>query len=102
MRSGIAWNVLRVLVILGLGYVLFVNNTVGMVTYRRELFDLITHQAEMTPDAVQENLGRVDETYARLLKFNFYGLPALVVLALLPYACRNKGKTVVAQRYESV
>ena len=93
----VLWNVLRVLAIFVVGFLLVHANIVQTGNARRETFDLITHQAEMTPDAVQEKLGRIQDADGRVLDLNGYGIPALVFLALLPYARRNKAGIVAPQ-----
>jgi len=98
MKFHAVWSVLRVLAILGLGFFLFHTNTVRTVNAGRDTFDLVTHQAELAPDAVQEKLGRIQDSYGTVLKFNFYGIPALVILALMPCARRKNAETVATQR----
>ena len=94
----VLWNGLRVLAIAGLGFLLFHANIVQTVNARRETLDLIAHQAEMAPDAVRERLGRIQDTDSGVLYLNGYGMPMLVILALLPHARRNKADIVATQR----
>jgi hypothetical protein len=98
MKFSTVWNVLRVLAIVGLGGLLFLVNTLGTVSSRRLLADLRRGEVEVATETARERFRRIEETENQVLGFNLYGIPTLVILALLPYGRGKKSELVTTER----
>jgi hypothetical protein len=98
MKFSTVWNVLRVLVIVGLGFLLFLVNVLGTVSSRRLLADLRKGPVEVATETARERFRRIEDGANQVLLFNSYGIPTLVILALLPYARRKKSEIVGTPR----
>jgi hypothetical protein len=92
--------VLRILVIVGLGGLLFLINTLQTVSSRRLFFDLASGRAEVASERIQQMHEHVQEAECETLEVNAFCIPALVFVAVPPYARRRKSELVTTPRVD--
>ncbi len=92
MKISTVLNGLRVLAIVGLGGLLFLVNIFGTVSSRRLLADLRRGEVEVATERSRKRFERIEETESQVLLINSYGIPMLLILALVPYARRKKNE----------